>query len=352
MLTKEINTIGLGSFFPKTDETTLKEFDALQSIPNYELFYTGRHAIKHLLTLLQTRSTIRKIWLPKYYCQHVTSWLKANFDTIDTYDIDPFFENTRVNFEDFSTEEDVVILNNFWGIYEYKIPNNTKRAIFIEDHSHGWQSKACVKSKADYCFASLRKTLPVPLGGILWQPNGNDHLSISKKSSTDDFSRIWNLIDKAMILKQNYKLNGIGKVADYLNIIGETETFLHHQYDVVPVKKEHRAYLFTYLNKDYSAAKSTNFKHIFEKIVPNSEFKVLYKEKHTSFGLELILKDRDTFNSLKHYLIVHKIYPSELWPDNTLETPYKHALNIHIDFRYTTETMNYIADKLNSWNSK
>ncbi|WP_158976806.1 hypothetical protein [Cellulophaga sp. L1A9] len=351
MLTKEINTIGLGSFFPKTNAASLEEFDALRSIQNYALFYTGRHAIKHVLTLLQKRRNIRKIWLPKYYCQHVTSWLKTNFDGIDTYDIDPFFENSTLNFEEFATDEDVVILNNFWGIYEYKIPTQTNRATFIEDHSHGWQSAACKESKADYCFASLRKTLPVPLGGILWQPNGQEKLSVDEHSITEDFSRVWNQIDKAMTLKQNFKAKAIGSVNEYLKSIGETESFLHHQYTVIPVEKEHKAYLLKYISKDYNAVKNNNFKYIIKKIAPNSEFEILKKEKHTSFGLELVFKHRDSFDTLKQHLIHNKIYPSELWPDNSLDHHYKYALNLHIDFRYTEEAMDYIAAQINSWNS-
>ncbi|MBO0592807.1 hypothetical protein I2486_15490 [Cellulophaga sp. E16_2] len=349
MLTKEINTIGLGSFFPTIAPKVLEASAKIEAIKNYELFYTGRHAIKHLLTLLQVRKKIRKIWLPNYYCPHVTSWLRANFNTIDTYAIEPFFAKLPINFDDFATEEDVVILNNFWGIYEYQIPENKNRAVYIEDHSHGWLSAPCLESKADYCFASLRKTLPIPLGGILWQPNGNEDLSVLNKTIKEDFSMVWDKINTAMTLKCHFNINETGTVNDYLKIIGETEDFLHHQYTVIPINEKHKEFILKYLGKEYNNVKSQNFEYILKKLVPKSEFAIL--DNKNTFGLELVFKDREAFNSLKQHLIHNKIYPSELWAENILETPYKYLLNIHIDFRYTTETMDYIAEKLNSWNS-
>lgn len=351
MLTKEISTIGLGSFFPTTNASDFEESEAMPSIKNFVLFYTGRHAIKHLLSLLDSRKKIRKIWLPEYYCQHVTFWLKTNFNTIDTYPIDPYFEKTTINFNKFATEDDVVILNNFWGIYEYQIPTETKRALYIEDHSHGWLSRSCTQSKADYCFASLRKTLPIPLGGILWQPKGTLDISLPSMAE-EDFSEVWDKITNAMTLKKKNSSDAASSPEEYLKMIGETEAFLHKQYSVIPLQKKHQELIVKFLNKDYNKIKKINFDYIEEKIAPNSEFRVLKKEDHPTFGLELVFQDREYFKSLKQHLIRNNIYPSELWPENSLDKTYKYLLNVHIDFRYTKETMDYIAQKINSWNYK
>jgi hypothetical protein len=40
----------------------------------------------------------------------------------------------------------------------------------LEDHSQDPFSPWALGSSADYCFASLRKTLPIPDGAILWSP--------------------------------------------------------------------------------------------------------------------------------------------------------------------------------------
>ncbi len=349
MLKEEINSVGLGSFFPKTDSNILKKSTDIESIKNFEIFYTGRHAIKQLLTKLLEENTIRHIWLPDYYCQHVTSWLKVNFNNIKTYAIDPFNVNEPVDIESFTSNEDIVMLNNFWGVYEYQIPNTKKRAIYIEDHSHGWLSKPCINSNADFCFASLRKTLPIPLGGILWKPNG-EKISFRIKSSTDEsFIKIWDKINHAMTLKHEYISKPKENNKNYLTIIGETEQFLHTQYKIIQVHKLHYDFIAKYLYKDYNSIKKENFNTIINKIAKNSKFKIIQNSEHITFGLELIFKNRVSFVSLKSHLIKNNIFPSELWPGNNLEKEYKYLLNIHIDYRYNIKTMEYIAHKINSW---
>jgi hypothetical protein len=348
MLNQEINSIGLGSFFPKTDAKILNDSIGIESIKNFELFYTGRHAIKQLLVSLLEEKTIRHIWLPSYYCQHVTSWLRVNFSNIKTYTVEPFNVNEPIDIESFTTKEDIVILNNFWGVYEYKIPNHKKRAIYIEDHSHGWLSKPCLQSKADYCFASLRKTLPIPLGGILWSPNG-EKIEISIKSNTEErFIDIWEKINLAMTIKQESIVKE-GDNKNYLSIIGETEQFLHTQYEVIPILKLHEKFITEYLSKEFNTVKRENFNYIINKIEKKPEYNIIQNSEHITFGLELIFKNRTSFESLKLHLIKNNIYPSELWPSNNLEKGYKYLLNIHIDYRYGIKAMEYIADKINSW---
>ena len=46
--------------------------------------------------------------------------------------------------------------------------------LLVEDHSHDPFSPWALGSSADFAFSSLRKTLPVPDGGILWSPRELD----------------------------------------------------------------------------------------------------------------------------------------------------------------------------------
>jgi hypothetical protein len=43
----------------------------------------------------------------------------------------------------------------------------------LEDHSHDPVSAWAEQSSADFCLASLRKTLPINDGGALWSPVGH-----------------------------------------------------------------------------------------------------------------------------------------------------------------------------------
>ena len=344
--------VGLGSFFHHTEADTLVDFNLKEHIPNYTLFYTGRHAIKYIFDQLSAVQKIEKIWLPKYYCQHVTSWLQNCYTNIHFYPIDPFSADHSLAVLDFATANDIVLLNNFWGIFNYTIPKTSDRPTCIEDHSHGWLSSGCLHSSADYCVASLRKTLPVPLGGILWQPNKKQHKTIPLKALPNtEFYKNWGRIQAAMNLKQEYKDgNKEASVKDnYLAAIASSENYLQHQYEVVPLQTAHHELITSFLSKDYTVYKKQNFKILCNNLTPNTSFKIITDLTNTPFGLHLVFKDRKAFASLKAHLIENEIYPSELWPGNKPTKSWSYLLNIHIDYRYTEADMIYIATTINQW---
>lgn len=348
------NKAGIGSFFHSTDADAITNFNTQDYITNYSLFYTGRHAIKYIFDKLIAEENIAKIWLPKYYCQHVTSWLQKCYSTIHFYTIDPFNPEHQLNVLDFATDKDIVLLNNFWGLFHYNIPTTANKPFCIEDHSHGWLSSGCLTSKADYCVASLRKTLPIPLGGILWQPNGKTQNNNTSIGNVDPvFYDNWDLVNKAMQLKQNYIYNN--SVNDdtlkqkYLNLISDSENYLQHQYQVISVKEEHRKLIGLYLNKNYTHYKKHNLEYLIQNLNKNDNYLILKNNKNTTFGLHLVFKDLDTLQSVKKHLIQKGIYPSELWPGNEQTNSWSFLLNIHIDFRYTIKDMAYIAASLNQW---
>lgn len=349
----QLNSIGLGSFFHKTEAEDLPHYNLSLFIPNYELFYTGRHAIKYLLKDLLSKNAYSTIWLPKYYCQHVTAWLQQNFSNINFYTINAFCkEDESLHILNFATANDIVILNNFWGVFEYQLPKTKKKPIIIEDHSHGWLSPSCLQSKADYCFASLRKTLPIPLGGILWKPNGskiNINSLLLKKDQ--EFYNNWDTIEKAMQLKTDYFKNNITNNKDvYLNLIAQSENYLHTQYNVITLKEQHKKYIEAFLHKNYTKNKKENLKTIYTAIETNNNFKVIKYNKLVTFGLQLAFKERTSFNLLKSHLISNDIYPSELWPGNdTSDKNYNFLLNIHVDFRYSKNEALHIVTTINKW---
>ncbi len=346
----ELNNTGIGSFFHKVEEEGLMNFELDKYINNYRLFYTGRHAIRFVLDYIQTEQFIETIWLPSYYCQHVAGWLKKVFDNIKIYQIDPFSPKKVNNISDFASANDIVILNNFWGLFEYKIPKGKNRAIYIEDHSHGWLSARCLESKADYCFASLRKTIPIPLGGILWKPSGGEIPVQKTKVDKDDlFYKLWDRNEKAMNHKTKYISRKVENKEDYLLPTSQVEIDINHQYQTLPLKENHITYIDKYLKKDYATPKRVNFEHIIKKISSNQFFQIISSPEKFSFGLQLNFKNRKEFEDLKMFLVQNSIYPSELWPNNNIEKGWKYLMNIHIDFRYNRNDMDYIALNINNW---
>lgn len=354
MTSQHLQQLGLGSSFNAIEADTLADFPIKDYIEEYQLFYTGRHAIRHLIDALSNTKKIQTIWLPEYYCQHVTAWLREVYENrISTYAINPFNPIADVDIYSFASADDLVILNNFWGLYTYKIPQQKNRPIYIEDHSHGWLSKPCLQSTADYCFASLRKSLPIPLGGIIWSKRVKLPKPAANTDAQTEFMTAWDEITKAMRLKTALLEGDIAvQKSDYLSIIDTFEHFLHEQHAVVAVFEAHKNEMIAFLSKDYKRYKKENLSFLKTHMLPTTAFTILYAENDFTFGLPLLFKDRDTLVAIKTMLVANHIYPSELWPDNQSTTALKYLLNIHVDFRYNHQDMRYITKILNNWINK
>jgi hypothetical protein len=350
-MNKEV--IGYGSFFHKIDPSAFKSLPEVKLATDYELFYSGRNAIKYILLLIGTSRKVNKIWMPGYYCPDVKSCLELEFSNICYYDINPFDPNDKIDWSIFSNPEDILIVNNFWGLKQYRIPNNN-RPVVIEDHSHGWQSNGCLESTADFCIASLRKTVPLPLGGIAWKPSSS-RIDIPLRQENlfeiqrpdNDMERSWELISKAMELKAGCKHSGDKK--QYLELYAQGESILRSNFDIFPIESSKTHLLEKLIFKNYRYYKEHNSKLIIPKIEKNDFFSILSHEDFTPFGLLLIFKNRSELVSLKKYLISKSIYPAELWPDNDINFEYNFLLNIHLDFRYGKKDLEYIAHGINTW---
>jgi hypothetical protein len=129
----------------------------------------GRHALEALLRRLGTP----KLWLPDYFCDEVTrSW--ASVTEIERYDDDPRWPEPRWQSLR-PSRRDAVLAVNYFGVREgapWRAWQERTECVLVEDHAHDPASEWATASEADYAFTSLRKTLPVPDGGILWSPRG------------------------------------------------------------------------------------------------------------------------------------------------------------------------------------
>ena len=135
-------------------------------------YLLGRHAVVGLLRNLT--ATPRSLWLPGYFCHDVMDYWRS-FSQIAIYADDPRWPEP-----DWSTlkpaKDDIVLAVNYFGIRSGEPWQHwhEKHACFLlEDHSHDPVSGWAQHSGADYAFSSLRKTMPVPDGAILWSPLGH-----------------------------------------------------------------------------------------------------------------------------------------------------------------------------------
>ena len=142
------------------------------------LFASGSAALVALVRWGSRRHGWRRVWLPSYYCPEVPAALCALVageielrvypDHVLT--APPALEGIP------AAPGDVVVVANQLGIRSR--PDAAlvalRGAVVVEDHSHDLGSAWARGSRADYAFASLRKTLPIPDGGAVWSPRGRE----------------------------------------------------------------------------------------------------------------------------------------------------------------------------------
>jgi hypothetical protein len=127
----------------------------------------GRHAVEALIRELRPP----RLWLPDYFCHEVAArWQDAV--EIQLYEDDPRWLEPR--WESLQPgARDLVVGVNYFGVRQggpWREWRERTPCVLVEDHAHDPASEWATTSAADYVFSSLRKTLPVPDGAILWSP--------------------------------------------------------------------------------------------------------------------------------------------------------------------------------------
>ena len=134
---------------------------ALWPWPDARFYGTARAALRALVDQLRPP----RLWLPSYACH-------------------PFYRvverRTQLRiYRDLPGEppdlpddpEGLVVVHNPFGL-RARVERPSARWV-LEDHTHAPGSTWAHHSDADYAVASLRKTLPLPDGAVLWSPRGH-----------------------------------------------------------------------------------------------------------------------------------------------------------------------------------
>ncbi|GID27040.1 DegT/DnrJ/EryC1/StrS aminotransferase family protein [Paractinoplanes brasiliensis] len=132
--------------------------------PGHALFATGCGA---LTVLLRHLARPGRLHVPSFFCMGVAQVLGAHMPLAWYRDLP---SPVRPG--------DVVLAQNLFGrsdgaVWREWIPAHPEVTV-IEDHSHDPFGPWAANSIAAYGVASLRKTLPLPDGGMLWSPQGHD----------------------------------------------------------------------------------------------------------------------------------------------------------------------------------
>lgn len=306
--------------------------------PHANYYADGRQALIHLY---QSQSW-QRLWVPEYFCFEVVKSLKqAGLNLM-------FYTDYPGNNDDEQTLEairqkgcflstDAILRMNYFGTRSFRSTEKLPVAAIVEDHTHDLIGDWPLHSTADWCIASLRKSLPIPEGGILWSPMG---LQLPNQlASSDENERLAAIRWEAMHLKARYLAGEAIEKAVFRAGYVDTEEY----FDTAPVcalDKTSQKYLETFNVQEWYNRKRENLRLL--KDIRKDGLRVMCLENTGCypFSLVLLFDNPDERDRVRKELIEHCIYPAVLWnvPDTdsvAVKSFSRRMLSIHCDARYS-----------------
>ncbi|WP_439504233.1 hypothetical protein [Sediminibacterium sp.] len=306
--------------------------DSIFHREEFSLFFSGRAALFHIISQGIKLWGWKKVYFPSFYCHEVPLFIKSLSVQILYYNYNPFV-NSTINFLDIEDIDTNVFINVFFfGVR--KIDHiSFNKTVIIEDCTHSILSFQ--NSKADYCFGSLRKELPLPAGGFCISPKmkplPKGTLNINAEKVAGD-----RLL--AMQLKNEY-LDGTNQDKSlYRKLFTESEK--KFQSDFTNAKMPNCAYeiLLKINAKKVLKIKENNIKTALEQLSNIKDVIINFQSSNCDvFGLCLEFKTTIIKNKFKDYLIENNIFPAVLWPNQIWQEDIdveNRILFIHLDYRY------------------
>lgn len=343
----------IGSVFHTYDFSSETQY---LSFPTDALYYgCGRYAINALILHQMKTGKWKRLFMPEYFCYKVIGAIRTTGIKLVFYPDYPLADDDEIiNKIDF-LEGDVILRMNYFGLRGRRDNSNIKATV-IEDHSHDMFSNWVLNSNADWCIASLRKSLPIPDGGILWSPK-HKMGGIEKPPLQPNHIKLSENRNRAMTMKRSY-LNSESSISknEYLNVLNETEAVIGSG-EISRLSSFSEGILRkipTYINQK----KKDNYRSLL-KLIETRACKVLQcKGTQTPFSLVLLFENNTTRNLIRQKLIENNIYPNVLWEidnkqaDNKVIDFSKKILMLPIDFRYSESDMSWMSQVINSEFSK
>jgi len=291
----------------------------------------GRHALVSLIINNQWK----RIWMPSYFCYEVNDAIN-NLIKIEYYDDYPLSnDNRKISVIPFK-KGDVLLRMNYFGTREFRDESLVPVPV-IEDHSHDLIGGWAKNSNADWCYASLRKTLPLSEGGVLWSPK-----SLSLPDNPIQTKENLSLVEKrfeAMRLKSEYLAGENVSKELFRSLYISTEK----EFESLPLSQISTD-SWSLLNeldiRDWYQKKQDNWKYLSD--IENEDVKIITPEnqKCNMFSLILMFANNKERERVREILINRlNIYPAILWNVPNFQYPSsidfsETMLSIHCDARY------------------
>lgn len=311
------------------------------------LLFSGRDALRLMVAVGVKERGWRRLWIPDYFCQDVVAALVGAGVELRTYADDPLRDAPDLPE---ARSGDAVLVVNYFGLRERIAFPRRDGVELIEDHTHDPESEWARTSAADFCLASLRKTLPLPDGGVLWSPRGHalppePRLSVHRRHAAETKLT-------AMILKAMYLCGHPVEKEAFRSLALEGERALGSQ-GVSAMSEVARSLVASWPSERWRRLRHSNHDTLRRQLAHLEWARVLTPrgERSVPFSCVIAVDSPERRERLRRRLIDARVYPAVLWP---LERPVvrvrpaarsvsRRLLSIHCDGRYGAEDMRRVA---------
>lgn len=307
-----------------------------------QFYFSGRVALRAIISNGINKHSWKRIYIPTYYCQEVYDFVTDLNIEFEFYECNPL-QNLLPSFIE-DDDKCAVLVVNYFGI---SIPDfsHLKNSAVIEDLTHDFSF--INKSNADYVFGSLRKVLPVPVGGFVKSKEKLPDIGVSSCANAIAQEK-----KTGMLLKSKYLIGESVDKAVFRKVLIDAEhafsnldSFSEMPNTVVDIIKSIDVSKILDL-------KRKNSQLLKQQIIKSDIFNLVISSNNTEFALIFKFDKNEERENLKQYLISKAIFPMVLWP-NQLNITDKEIeqtlLFLHIDFRYSTEDVTYIVNQINQY---
>ncbi len=310
---------------------------------------SGRDALRLLVEHGVRCRAWTRLWIPAYFCQEVAAVLRVGSLRLVAY---PDLPDQAAVMPP-ADPGDAVLLVNTFGLRDGPSPVLPDGVDLIEDHTHDPVSPWARTSQAHFAIASLRKTVPVPEGGVLWSPAGVALPDVPPLSGTRAAAAESKRL--AMALKARYLDGEAVDKTSYraLALGGEAEIATG---PVSGMTSETAADVMSFPWERWRERRRENAMFLSARLRHLPGLRVLQPRAVACvpFAVVLATDDEDRRARLRARLIDHRVYPAVLWPLDEAVVPVpedavrlsRRVLGLHCDFRYDVGDLATVADRV------
>ncbi len=255
-----------------------------------------------------------RLWLPSYLCQELVTPFVGSDVELCCYADGPL--EVSLDLRGIALRpHDAILVVNYFGLAGRSrvLATDVQGVTVIEDHTHDPCSTWAQSSQADYCFASLRKSIPIPDGAVLWSPRDRDLPQFPPQEP--ERSRPIQQLLSGMLMKALYLDGHRVSKPSFRQLLHDGEEQIA-QGTISAISPLSGAVLDGFPFEDWRSARRNNFERLATGLRSAESFAVIEPtDPHAApFAVACVFEEADSCAVAHRSLVQRNVYPSRLWP--------------------------------------